>query len=76
MESFKYGFRIPAVGERRAFFAQNLKSVCSMEGVLQDKIVKEVEEGRVLEPFATAPLETLRVSPLKIVPKRQRVSLD
>ena len=51
LEDFKYGCRIPAVGECSAFFAQNLKSVYRMVGVVQDKIAKEVKEGRVLGPF-------------------------
>ena len=33
--------------------------------MVKDKIAKEVWEGRVLGQFATAPLETLRVSPKK-----------
>ena len=41
-----------------------------MEGVVQDKIVKEVKEGRVFGSFATTPLENLRVLPLGIVPKK------
>ena len=37
---------------------------------MQDKIDKEVREGRVLGPFPEPPLATLRVSPLGVVPKK------
>ena len=37
-----------------------------MERVVQEKIAKEVQEGRVFGPFTTPPL----VSPLGIVPKK------
>ena len=70
LEGFKKGFRIPALGERTVIFAQNLRSVHGMEAVVKDKIAKEVQEARVLGPFAMAPLETLQVSPLGIVPKK------
>ena len=51
LDGFKYGFRIPAIGERKAFFARNFKSVQGMEGVVRAKIQKEVVERRVLERF-------------------------
>ena len=70
LKGFKYGFRIPAVEERKAFMAQNLRSVLGMECIVQQKIDKEVREGRVLGPFSKPPMENLRVSPLGIVPKK------
>ena len=70
LDGFKYGSGIPAVGEHKAFFAQNLKSMWGMEKVVQEKNNKEVKEGGVLGPFEMLPLETLRVSPLGIVPKK------
>ena len=41
-----------------------------METIVQNKIDKEVKEGRVLGPFPTPPIERLRVSPLGIIPKK------
>ena len=70
LSSFKEGFRIPAVGERKAFFAKKLKSIHGMEKVVQVKIAKEVRGGRVLGAFTMPPLDTLRVLPLGIVPKK------
>ena len=70
LAGFRDGFSIPAVGEQKAFFTRNLKSIHGMEEVVQGKIDKEVCEGRVLGPFPMPPLETLRVSPLGIVPKK------
>ena len=37
---------------------------------MQNKIDKEVKEGRVLGLFPTPPIENLRVSPLSIVPQK------
>ena len=54
----------------RHFFAQNLKSVEGMESIVQEKIAKEVKEGRVLGHFTTSPLEYLRASPLRISSKK------
>ena len=67
---FKYGFRIPALGLKRAFMAKILKSIKGMEGTVLEKINKEVREGRVLGPFQEPPIDNLRVSPLGIVPKK------
>ena len=72
LKGFKYGFRILAVGEHRAFFCTKPQIVYGMEGVVQNKIVKELKGGRVLGPFSVAPLENLRVSPLGIVQKRDQ----
>ena len=39
------------LGVRRAFVANNLKSIKGMEGTVMDKINKEVRDGRALGPF-------------------------
>ena len=44
LDGFTYGFRIPVVGEHKAYFAQNLKSVRGMEQIVQEKIAKEVKD--------------------------------
>ena len=75
VDGFKYGFRIPTLGECRAVTVHNLRSVIGMEDIVQWKINKEVKEVRVLGPFSAPPLENLRVSPLGIVPKKAQGEL-
>ena len=43
-----------------------------MDRIVQEKIKKEVSEGRVLGPYLHLPLRTLRVSPLRVVPKKNQ----
>ena len=38
---------------------------------MKSKIIKELEAGRVVGPFTSLPFETLQVSPLGLVPKKQ-----
>ena len=66
LEGFKYGFQL---GEHSAYFEHNLLSVWGKEGLVQNKIDKEVAKRRVLHPFPTLPIENLRVSSLGIMPK-------
>ena len=70
LDGFRYGFRILAEGESKVFIARNLPSIMGMEDIVQNKINKEVKEGRVLGSFSTPPIRNLRVSPLGIVPKK------
>lgn len=47
-----------------------LKSVEVYKQVVQERVSKEISEGRVAGPFSSPPLENFRVSPLGIVPKK------
>ncbi|XP_067322974.1 uncharacterized protein [Anolis sagrei] len=70
LAGFTEGFRIPALGPRSPCLAANLKSVKGLESIVEQKINKEVREGRVLGPFVGPPTPQFRVSPLGIVPKK------
>ena len=47
-EGFMFGFRIPYLGPRIPMFSRNQSSIRGMEGVVREKIAKEVRAGRVL----------------------------
>ena len=68
--AFKFGFHIPAIGNRVAPRANNLSLVRGWEYIVQQNIHKEVAEGRVPGPFAAPPVVNLRVSPLGVVLKK------
>lgn len=70
LDGFKFEVKIPAPLRASHTFAYNLWSVRGLEDVVKRKIAKEVEAGRVVEPFAMPPLSNLQVSPLGLVPKK------
>ncbi|XP_069103089.1 integrase/recombinase xerD homolog [Argopecten irradians] len=63
-KGFKEGFSLEYVGPRRAREAGNLASTKQAPEILQGKIKKELEAGRIAGPFAYPPLPTLQVSPI------------
>ncbi|KAM4794908.1 uncharacterized protein WCC33_000060 [Rhinophrynus dorsalis] len=48
----------------------NLKSVLGNEHLVFDKLMREVDLGRMSGPFLSPPFQDFRVSPLGLVPKR------
>lgn len=71
LDGFMNGFRLNYVGPRMPTQSKNLKSATSRPEITQQKINKEVAEGRVAGPFSYPPLATLRISPLGLVEKKQ-----
>lgn len=69
-KGFKEGFSLEYVGPRRAREAGNLASTKQAPEILQGKIKKELEAGRIAGPFAYPPLPTLQVSPVGLIPKK------
>lgn len=68
---FRDGFSIPATGFGPVAFVKNLPSVRLRPEVVSDKLVKEVELGRMAGPFRVPPIDDLCVSPLGLVPKKE-----
>ncbi|XP_073419122.1 uncharacterized protein [Dendrobates tinctorius] len=70
-DGFKYGFFIPFKFNRTPTSAKNLQSAREFPEILQQKIIKEVELGRMAGPFQSLPFKNFRISPLGIVPKKE-----
>ena len=69
---FKEGFKLLYVGPRLPIFSHNLVSANQYPDILQTKISKEVDEGRMVGPFLQPPMPNIHVSPIGLVPKKRR----
>ncbi|XP_075694193.1 uncharacterized protein LOC142660963 isoform X2 [Rhinoderma darwinii] len=69
---FSFGFEIPFEYSATLSLADNLKSINENVGIARLKLAKEVELGRMAGPFSEPPYTNLRVSPLGLVPKKER----
>ena len=67
---FKCGFKLMYSGIRQYRDCQNLKSAVERPEILQEKIDKEISQGRVAGPFKHLPMPNLQISPLGLVPKK------
>lgn len=63
------GFKLQYSGPRRPLFSKNLLSASENWEALQEKLDKEVQEGRMVGPFKDPPLRNLHVSPIGVIPK-------
>ncbi|MCU7858829.1 MAG: hypothetical protein KZQ86_03130 [Candidatus Thiodiazotropha sp. (ex Lucinoma kastoroae)] len=70
LDGFRSGFSLHYSGTHVAVESKNLKSAMESPAIVQDKIDKEILAGRVAGPFTERPMETLRVSPIGLVPKK------
>lgn len=68
---FKTGFPLHYSGPNKSYEAPNLKSAIQHPDILDKKIQKEVQAGRVEGPFVKPPFANFRVSPLGLVPKKE-----
>ena len=63
VNGFSYGFRVGFVGERRAAQSPNLKSVLEQPEAVRNKLLKELEAGRIRGPFPRPPFRDFVCSP-------------
>ena len=70
LNGFIKGFPLYYVGPRIPPESKNLKSALIPPEITQQKIDREVAEGRVAGPFSFPPLPNLRISPIGLVQKR------
>lgn len=70
LQGFLHGFPIQYNGPRAPRNAKNLRSTDLNPELIQSKINKEIELGRVAGPFVHRPLPKLIVSPIGLVPKK------
>jgi hypothetical protein len=71
IKGFKYGFPLHYEGPSRSYEAKNLKSALEHKTIVQQKIEKEIDLGRVEGPFKNSPFINFCVSPIGLVPKKQ-----
>ena len=72
LNGFCNGFPLNYKGPHMPSESKNLKSALIRPEITQQKIDKEVAEGRVAGPFPFPPLPNLRISPLGLVEKKKR----
>lgn len=67
---FSEGFKIGFKGIARDKFSKNLNSAYDLPQVIDSKLAKEIELGRIKGPFPVPPLDNFQVSPIGAVPKK------
>lgn len=72
LKGFTEGFSLQYKGPREFTQSKNLKSASDHPEIIKEKIEEEVKAGRVAGPFefSNLPIQTLRVSPIGLVPKK------
>ena len=68
---FKLGFSLHYEGPIQSYDSKNLKPALENSDIVQQKIQKEIEAGRVEGPFESPPFDNFRVSPLGLVSKKE-----
>lgn len=68
-QGFTYGFMLNYQGPRIGVVSNNLLSADQLQAQLEDKICKEIREGRVMGPFSHPPMPNIHISPIGLVPK-------
>ena len=69
-KGLNFGFRLGFEGARVPFSSPNLKSAIQNPSVMNTKILKEVNCGRISGPYISPPFPTLRISPIGLQPKK------
>ena len=70
IDGFTFGFGLHFQGPSKASGAKNLISAMQRPEVVDSKLIKERQSGRIQGPFSYPPLSNLRVSPLGVIPKK------
>ncbi|XP_033739602.1 uncharacterized protein LOC117326910 isoform X1 [Pecten maximus] len=69
---FTQGFSLQHQGIRTFRDSKNLRSAEENPQILQQKIDKEVSLGRIAGPFDSPPFQNFHISPLGLVPKKEK----
>ena len=70
VDGFSQGFTLGYSGPREYSFANNSEATIKNSDLVDRKLQKEIELGRIAGPFQHAPFSNFRISPLAIIPKR------
>lgn len=68
---FKNGFRIGFQGDRHFRVSPNLKSASEFPEIVEEKLAKEISQGRIAGPFHELPFVNMHISPIGVVPKKE-----
>lgn len=71
IKGFVKGFDVGCAGGIEARESKNLVSAFDLPHIIDKKIRKEVEKGRIAGPFRRVPLPAFHISPLGVVPKKE-----
>lgn len=70
VEGFKHGFSIHYRGDTVSVDQKTLLSAKRNPNIVDAKLAKEIEKGRIAGPFDSAPFQNFKASPIGIVPKK------
>lgn len=67
---FESGFPLHYTGPRMPMESKNLKSTNDHPEIVHQKLLNEINLGRIAGPFQDKPISTLRISPIGLVEKK------
>ena len=70
LAGFSHGFRLHFQGPQEGLCSNNLVSASEHASIVDQKLAKEIQAGRIIRPFEKPPLHNLKVSPLGVTPKK------
>ena len=70
LTGFSHGFRLHFQGPQEGSCSNNLVSASEHADIVDQKLAKEIQAGRIIGPFEKPPLHNLKVSPLGVIPKK------
>ena len=70
MDGFTFGFKLGCIGEPSLSIHRNHNSVFNHKAVVQAKLRKEMNLGRISNPSSIIPFQNFVCSPLGLVPKK------
>ena len=71
VSGFVQGFYLHFQGTQIRQFSKNLLSAMQQPDIVDRKLAKEICQGRILGPFKQPPFDNFKVSPLRVIPKKQ-----
>lgn len=70
LTGFLHGFRLHFQGPQEGSCSNNLVSASEHSDIVDQKLAKEIQAGRIIGPFEKPPFHNLKVSPLGVIPKK------
>ena len=70
LAGFLHGFRLYFHGLSEGSSSNNLVSASEHANIVDQRLAKEIQAGRIIGPFDNPPLHNLKASPLGVIPKK------